>query len=147
MNHRARVRARAIASPATSHRWLALAAAAGVIAVMASAAHGQSGRTASDAVPPATSQAAPAEITPGHPAPAAAGSTWSSGPQAATTAPLPPSARADTPGGSSRDGVIKPPAVTGDQDINRGAPRAGALGTPVIPPPGTAGGDPKVVPK
>lgn len=126
--------------------WLILAAS-GAILALAVAAHAESGAIASDAVPPAGSPAAPAEIQPGHPPPATTGSTGSSGPQAVAPSPLPPGARADTPGGSSRDGVISPPSVGGDHDINRGAPGAGALGTPVIPPPGSPGGNPKVVPK
>ncbi len=69
-----------------------------------------------------------------------------SSPQSAVPAPLPPGS-ADTPGGSARNGVIKPPPVAGDTEINKGAPGAGALGTPVIPPPGTAGHEPNVVPK
>ena len=141
-----RTMTKAMARPIAAPRWLALAAA-GAIAAVAGTAHGQGGPTASDAVPPATSLASPAEIQPGHPAPAATGSTGSSGPQAATPAPLPRSAGADTLGGSARNGVIQPPAVTGDQDINHGAPRPGALGTPVIPPPGAPGGDQKVIPK
>ena len=107
----------------------------------------QSGSTASDAVPPAASPAAPAEIQPGHPPPATTGSTGQSGPQAATPVPLPPGAGADTPGGSARNGVIAPPPPAGDSAINQGAPRAGAPGAMVIPPPGSPGGDPRVVPK
>lgn len=126
--------------------WGALAAS-GALLALAAAAYAQGGATASDAVPPAASPAAPAEIQPGHPPPATTGSTGSSGPQSAAPAPLPPGARADTPGGSSRHGVIAPPSAVGDQEINKGAPGAGALGTPVIPPPGTPGGNPKVVPK
>ncbi|MBV8911817.1 MAG: hypothetical protein JOZ05_02120 [Acetobacteraceae bacterium] len=124
--------------------WLALAAASGI--VLAGVAHAQGSPTASDAVPPATSQAAPAEIQPGHPPPPATGSLGSSGPQAAVPSPLPGN-QADTQGGSARHGIISPPAATGDQDINKGAPGARTLGTPVIPPPGTPGGDRTVVPK
>ena len=61
-------------------------------------------------------------------------------------APLPPGARADTPGGSARNGVIAPPPAAGDHDINKGAPGAAALGTPVIRPPGSPGGDTRVIP-
>ena len=86
-----------------------------------SAVFGQTGPTASDAVPPATSPAAPAEIQPGHPPPPADGNTARTGPQSAVPTPLPPGARADTPGGSARNGVIAPP--------------------------GTPGGNPQVVPK
>lgn len=130
-----------------SHWPVLLVLAAGSMMALAGAAHGQGNPAASDAAPPATSLAAPAEIQPGHPAPVVTGSTGASGPQSATPAPLPPGTRADTPGGSARDGVIAPPAVAGDSDIIKGAPGARALGTPVIPPPGTPGGDPKVVPK
>ena len=80
-------------------------------------------------------------------APAYAQTPNASGPQTAVPAPLPPGSGADTPGGSSRNGVIAPPSVAGDAGINKGAPGANALGTPVIPPPGTAGRDPAVVPK
>ncbi len=68
------------------------------------------------------------------------------GPQAAVPAPLPPGSDADTPGGSARNGVIAPPPTGGDPGINRGAPGAGAFGTPVIRPPGT-GPAPTVIPK
>jgi hypothetical protein len=47
--------------------------------------------------------------------------------------------------GTASRGVIKPPA-TGDA-INKGAPPSNEFPTPVIPPPGSPGGDPKVVPK
>ena len=59
---------------------------------------------------------------------------------------MPPAAGADTPGGAARNGVIAPPATGADPGINRGAP-AGTLGTPVIPPPGSPGGNPTVIPK
>lgn len=121
---------------------LVLATGALLLALIG-AAHGQSGPTASDAVPPATSPASPAEIQPGHPAPTGN----ASGPQTAVPTPLPPGAKPDTPGGSARGGVIAPPATTGDPAINKGAPGAAAGGTPVIPPPGSPGGNPSVVPK
>lgn len=65
------------------------------------------------------------------------------GSQQAVPAPLPPGSDADTPGGSARNGVIRPPA-TGDQAIRHTPPRTGM--TPVIPPPGT-NGDGNTVPK
>jgi hypothetical protein len=70
-----------------------------------------------------------------------------SGPQTALPAPLPPGSGADTPGGSARKGVIVPPPVSPDSGINRGVPSTGKFPMPVIRPPGTAGGDQKVVPK
>lgn len=143
-----RSRARLCTAAATVQPlWLALTAA-GTVAILSASAHGQSSPTASDAVPPATSHAAPAEIQPGHPPPAYTGSTGSAtatGPQLATPAPLPRGA--DTPGGSARNGIIAPPAVVGDHDINRGAPGGSALGTPLIPPPGAPGGDQHLAPK
>jgi hypothetical protein len=42
------------------------------------------------------------------------------------------------------DGVICPPADI-DPDVQRPAPRSGTM--PVIPPPGSPGGDPAVQPK
>jgi Uncharacterized protein conserved in bacteria (DUF2171) len=117
------------------------------------AAHGQGGPTASDAVPPAAAPTAPAEIQPGHPgdggqSTVVAPSKGESGPQTAAPAPLPPSAGADTPGGSARGGVIATPPTAGDAEINKSAPRAGSDAMPVIPPPGAPGsGNPRVVPK
>ena len=107
------------------------------------AAHGQANPPA-PATPPGGQPTAPAEIQPGHPAdgtPATSGS----GSQTAVPAPLPPSAGADTPGGSARNGVIRPPPVAGDTGMTSGAPPVGTM--PVIPPPGTAGGNQRVVPK
>ena len=101
--------------------------------------------TAAASAGPAWAQAAvapttPAEIQPGHPPPPAGT------PQQVSPTPLPPGAGADTPGGAARNGVIAPPAPTADSAINRGAP-TGTVGTPVIPPPGSRGGNPTVVPK
>jgi hypothetical protein len=69
------------------------------------------------------------------------------GPQTAVPAPLPPGSGADTPGGSAKNGIIRPPPVSGDPGINRGAPGAGAGSMPVIRPPGTLGGNQEVIPK
>ncbi len=91
----------------------------------------------------AQAPSAPAEIQPGHPAPPTTGSTGA--PQQVTPPPL-PGGSADTPGGAARNGVIAPPAPAADAAINRGAP-ATTLGTPIIPPPGSPGGNPAVVPK
>lgn len=63
-----------------------------------------------------------------------------------TPTPLPPAANPDTPGGAARNGVITPPATGADAAINRGAP-APTTGTPVIPPPGSPGGNPTIIPK
>lgn len=112
-----------------------LGAAAVAVAVLAAPA---SGAWAQAALAPTT----PAEIQPGHPPPATTGSTGTS--QSVTPAPLP--SGADTPGGAARNGVITPPAPAADSAINRGAP-SGTLSTPVIPPPGSPGGNTAVVPK
>ncbi len=69
-----------------------------------------------------------------------------SGPQTATPAPLPSSVRPDTPGGSTKDGVARPPGMV-DGGINQGTPPQTNFSTPVIPPPGTAGNSQPVVPK
>jgi hypothetical protein len=67
-----------------------------------------------------------------------------------------PAARDDAPTGPSLSerldrskGVIVPPASTADTDpgIVKPAPSTGARSMPVIPPPGTPGGDPNVQPK
>jgi hypothetical protein len=57
----------------------------------------------------------------------------------------PPATAPQPPDGSALQGVVKPPPV-GDA-INKGVPPLGEFPMPVIPPPGTPGGDPKVVPK
>jgi len=129
--------------------WLGLTGLAALaLAISIGAAHGQSSLTPPDAPAPAQ-PSTPAEIQPGHTAgtnPAVvAPSTGSSGPQIVAPAPLPPGATADTPGGTARNGVISPPPAAGDAGINRGAPQAGVM--PVIPPPGTPGNAPRVVPK
>ena len=98
--------------------WTALAAL--TLAVSITAAHGQ------------------AVVAPGK---------GSSGPQTAVPAPLPPGSRADTPGGSARNGVIAPPPTSSDTGINKGALPRGTEPMPVIRPPGTAGGNQQVVPK
>jgi len=90
----------------------AMAAAIGAFALaglIGTAAHGQDGRTASDAVSPAASPRAPAEIQPGHPASngqrpgsvIAAPGKEGSGPQTVAPAPLPPGAGTDTPGSNN----------------------------------------------
>jgi hypothetical protein len=43
-------------------------------------------------------------------------------------------------------GVIRPPTTT-DPGMNRGTPNAEKFPTPVLPPPGTPGGNPRVTPK
>jgi len=74
--------------------------------------------------------------------------------------PAPPEVQEDAPVGTPRagslserldrsNGVIAPPASIADTDpgIVKPAPSTGATAMPVIPPPGTPGGDPKVQPK
>jgi hypothetical protein len=67
-----------------------------------------------------------------------------------------PEVRDDAPTGPSlserldrSNGVIAPPASTANTDpgIVKPAPSTGARSMPVIPPPGTPGGDPNVQPK
>lgn len=67
----------------------------------------------------------------------------SSGPQTAVPAPL-PTGTADVPGGSARNGVIKPPDSAGTMPIVA-PPVRGSM--PVIPPPGTPDNAPHVQPK
>ena len=118
---------------------LARTAVTGTMLAAVALIGGNSLARAQTAVSPTT----PAEIQPGHPPPASTGSTGTS--QPLTPAPLPPASGADTPGGAARNGVITPPP-TADTEINRGVPSA-TVGTPVIPPPGSPGGNPTVVPK
>jgi hypothetical protein len=68
----------------------------------------------------------------------------------------PPAARDDAPTGPSLSerldrskGVIVPPASTANTDpgLVKPAPSTGTRSMPVIPPPGTPGGDPNVQPK
>lgn len=77
----------------------------------------------------------------------AAPSTNATGPQTVIPTPLPPGSGADTPGGSARNGVIRPPPVSGDPGINRGAPATNTGAMPVIRPPGTPGNNQGVIPK
>jgi hypothetical protein len=67
-------------------------------------------------------------------------------PQTGIPNALPPGTNLDTPGGSSRHGVIPPP-MTGDTGINKGPPAVSEYSTPVIPPPGSPGGSQHVQPK
>lgn len=77
------------------------------------------------------------------------------GPSRAQTpapAPLPPKTQETGPStpptgtGSMQQGVIRPPATV-DPEINKGAPSGERFLMPVLPPPGTPGGNPRVVPK
>lgn len=102
-------------------------------------------------VPPGTQGIPPAEITPSHPAngrpaPGVPGTDAQSGPQAKTPAPLSPGARPDSPGGTTSNGVARPREPV-DPGISRRTPAPENFPTPVIPPPGTPGGNPSVVPK
>lgn len=54
----------------------------------------------------------------------------------ATPTPLPPAARPDTPGGTTSNGVARPPAM--DPGIEKATPSASGFPMPVIRPPGTA---------
>ncbi len=65
------------------------------------------------------------------------------GPQTAVPAPR-TGEQADVPGGSSRNGVIRPPATGGAMAVIP-PPQQGTM--PVIRPPGTNGAQPSLVPK
>ena len=127
--------------------WLAgtgLAAALLVGSVVA--AQGQTPPPPTPSVPPGAQGMPPAEITPSHPAngrpaPGAPGTNAQSGPQTETPAPLPPGARPDTPGGMTSNGVARPRESV-DPGISKGTPAPGNFTMPVIPPPGTPGGNP-----
>jgi hypothetical protein len=67
----------------------------------------------------------------------------SSGPQTGVPAPL-PAGTADVPGGSARNGVIKPPDSVPTMPIVQ-PPAHGTM--PIIPPPGTPDNAPHVQPK
>ncbi|MBV9655097.1 MAG: hypothetical protein JOZ42_11105 [Acetobacteraceae bacterium] len=60
----------------------------------------------------------------------------------------PPQAQQLTPpdGGGSRTGIIHPPGTV-DPGMTKPAPNAQAFPTPVVPPPGTPGGNQQVIPK
>jgi hypothetical protein len=66
-------------------------------------------------------------------------------PQTLVPAPAPPTKRPDTPGGAASQGVIRPPARV-DPGIRRKPPAVQGV-MPVIPPPGSPGGNPHVKPK
>lgn len=68
-----------------------------------------------------------------------------SGPQTVVPAPAPPNRKPDVPGGASSQGVIRPPTHV-DPGINRPPPPVRST-MPVIPPPGSPGGNPHVKPK
>ena len=141
----------------TFHRWpamrscwrgtgLATALLVGSVAV----AHSQAPPPV-PSIPPDTQTTPPAEIMPSHPAngrpaPGVPGTDIQRGPQTEIPALLPPDGRPDTPGGRTSKGVARPPDSV-DSGIDKGAPAPGAFPTPVIPPPGTPGGNPAVVPK
>lgn len=141
----ARTRALAVRREQPPLRWLLGWSGLAAVALAGSvvAAHGQSSITPPDA-PAAAQPTTPAEVQPGRPV---APSMGNSGPQTVAPTPLPPGTGADTPGGSARSGVIPPPPAAGDAAINKGAPGAGTATMPVIPPPGTPGGNQRVVPK
>jgi len=103
------------------------------------------------AIPPDAQPAPPAEIEQSPPAngrsgPGVLGPDVPPGPQNETVEPLSPSARPDTPGGTTSNGVARPRGAV-DPGINRQIPAPGVFPMPIIPPPGTPGGNPTVVPK
>ncbi len=69
-----------------------------------------------------------------------------------TPAPLPPKTGETGPttvppaSAQPNRGVIRPPATV-DPGMNRGTPNREAFPTPVLPPPGTPGGNQRVTPK
>lgn len=67
-----------------------------------------------------------------------------SGPQTGTPTPL-PRGQSDIPGGTSHDGVVKPPATASGAMSTIPPPQQGVM--PVVPPPGTGGNQPDVQPK
>ena len=67
-----------------------------------------------------------------------------SGSQMAAPTPL-PHGQADIPGGTSHNGIVKPPATASGTASTIQPPQQGAM--PVIPPPGTSGNQPNVQPK
>jgi hypothetical protein len=78
--------------------------------------------------------------------PAGADAQQSSGPQQVVP-PAPPSqTKPDTPGGAARSGVIRPPREV-DPGITKPPPANGANTMPVIPPPGSPGGNPRIKPQ
>ncbi len=102
-------------------------------------------------MPPDTQSTPPAEIMPSHPAdgrpaPGVPGTDVQRGPQTETPAPLPPGVRPDTPGGTTSNGVARPPEPA-DPGINKGTPAPALFPMPVIPPPGAPGSNSTVVPK
>ena len=64
-------------------------------------------------------------------------------PRSSEIQPAPPSPSGT---GSQDTGVIRPPAHV-DPGITKAAPNPQEFPTPVVPPPGTPGGNPQVVPK
>ena len=92
-----------------------------IFACSTGSVYGQTGSSSPNTLPPAATPTGPAELQPGHTIPPPAGTATQSGPQSIVPNPLPPGTGSDTPGGSARNGVIAPP--------------------------GTAGGNPQVVPK
>ena len=129
----------------SSHRrpymrsWLARTGLATALLV-GSVALGYSQAPPVPTVPPGTQPPPPAEIKPSHPAdgrpaPGGPGTDVQRGPQTEFPAPLPPGVRPDTPGGTTSDGVARPPESV-DPGINKGTPAPTLFPTPVIPPPG-----------
>lgn len=77
--------------------------------------------------------------------PGAAVAQSQSAPQTLVPAPAPPTRTPDTPGGAASHGVIRPPAQVDPGITHPPPPVRGVM--PVIPPPGTPGGNPRVKPE
>lgn len=73
---------------------------------------------------------------------AASGNNSDTAPPPSTLSPARPQMR----NGTTDQGMITPPPV-GDSEINKGVPPSTEYPTPVIPPPGSPGGNPRVQPK
>jgi hypothetical protein len=108
-----------------------LAMVIGVVTIALGSRLSEASAQTSAPQPPSGSQSeSPAPATPGTP-----------------KSPLPSTGSSNPSDNLSRSGgVIQPPAVT-DPGMARPAPNPGAQSTPVIPPPGSPGNNPDVVPK
>lgn len=114
-------------------------AACSTALLFGTAVYGQTTPPVPETPPPAQSTV-PAEIQPGHPAKgnAAPGTPREPAPSPQMALPSP------QPEGKEK-GVIRPPAV-GDAEIRKPPPSSDST-MPIVPPPGSPGGNQNVVPK
>jgi len=124
---------------ACSRKWQGLPWLVCLIAPLDTAAYGQAPPPAA-ATPPGGQQTIP-EIQPGHPA------KGNAAPEAPKKEPAPsPQTAFPSPQPEGKEkGVIRPPPV-GDTGVKT-PPRSSNAPMPVIPPPGSPGGNQSVVPK